>query len=251
MISRDSLNSIPLPEYTEGNYTVVKHVKAIEIIENCLQYEDLSILKEHFQLSKGGNACQGNLYLSYSIDDESDCLITFINSYDKSIAFRINAALRMRESGNMFILNNSIYGNYKRVHKGKANEDITAHLCTKLQHLKSDFTSLLQQKDQLKNILLNDNDVLVLMGDLFFNKDILTSEQVNYVKKELKNPTYTYNCSTWSAFHFYMLCSLAFQHRGSQVHKIYNQQRDLHDYFIDKYKILVTGQQLVLEYDDE
>lgn len=249
--NRQYLESIPLPVYTTGNYAVVKHTKAIDIIEKCLQQNDLQIVKEFLYTQSKGDVAGGNLTLSFNVDEESDCVVTFLNSYNKQFSFRVNAALRMRESGNLFVLSNSVYGNYKRVHKGKANKDIEDTLCHTIQHIKNDFYLLTEQKNKLKNIILDQEDIIFILGDMFFNDDILNSEQVNFVKHQLKEPTYTYNCETCSAFHIYMLCALSFQNRGHMISKFYESHKKLNTYFIEKYNALTEGNSLFTEINAE
>lgn len=247
--TREFINTIPFPVYTKGNYTVVPHLQAAELIEYALLRNNFEIDREELMIAKNGQVCSGSIVLKNLDDYESECVVSFINSYDKSIAFRVWASIRMKESGNLFVLSRSNFGGiYKRVHKGTANEDISEAITTTIAVLEKDFENLLEQKAKLKNIILDSDDVMILLGDMFFNEELLNVEQFSYVKQELKNPTYSYNANNCSAFHYYMLCCLAFQNRNSIINKFWDNHVKLHEYFMKKYNILVSGDQLVFDY---
>lgn len=234
MVTKKDLADVPLPVYEGNSYTIVKHDMALELIENALKATEFKVIKQNIYLSKNKQISEVVLTLNYSVDADTECVIRFMNSYNKQRAFRIDSALKVKESENIFMLSGS---NYKRVHKGKAVSDIDETLYMKLIGLKTEFQILQDQKEALKKVVLTKNQAFILLAILFIEKDIINSEQFNYVKKEFHNSTYNYGCDTLAAFHFLMLCTLAIQKRGSQLDEKYIQQEKLHNFFVTTFKL--------------
>jgi hypothetical protein len=243
MITRQDLADAPLPQHGES-YSIVKHDMVLDLIEKALASTEYKIVKEHLYLSGNKQVSEISLTLDYQVSDDVECVIRFLNSYNKQIAFRINTALRVKESGNLFMLSGT---NFKRVHKGAALSAIEDSFYMQLIDLKDNFDLLNRQKEALKHKLMSKNQAFLLSAILYLEKSIITSEQLSYIKKEFNKSTYDYGCDKLSAFHYLMIATLAVAQRGTRIDEKYSQHSKLHEFFISTFKLENIAKRLNIE----
>lgn len=228
---RNYIQAIPLPYYGEDSkYAIVEHTKAIDLIEKYLNNNGYSIKNEMFKINNGGNVVMGKLILGdIEHDMEMECQILFLNSYDKTQRFKLTAGLIHRDSGNSFILGNSAFGNVRRKHIGTANKDIEEAVENVCMNLNEEFNMLIKRKEALKNIILDRRDIILILGELYIDCDLIKDTQMAIIKRELDNSKFNYNCHELSAWHLYMTITHALAESSGKDYYFCHQK--LYNYF--------------------
>jgi hypothetical protein len=65
------------------------------------------------------------------------------------------------------------------------------------------YKRIIKDKNSLKNTVLTKREQSELLGRLFADEEIISSNQINCIKKEMTKPSYDYNCDQDTAWAFY------------------------------------------------
>lgn len=187
-----SIINAPLPEKT-NTYTPISHGSIIDKIRQEVEDAGYEITEEFYKSSINGQIALGTFKLRYEFDPEIELSATFLNSYNKQYAFRFMLGATIKQTGMNFMLNSARFGYFKRVHKGEA--DILAHGKIKefLQSSGDYWQLLVRYKDDLRTISLPKDLFYLTLGELFFDKNVLSSMQLNVIKKEMNNASFDYH----------------------------------------------------------
>ena len=105
-----------------------------------------------------------------------------------------------------------------------------------IQGAADNFNTLMNDSQALSDITLSDTNVAHVLGELFVNKEILTSNQLNIATREWRAGEN--NNHAWSdrnAWSLYNACTEAL--KVSHPSEIMNRQLELHDYFTSRYEL--------------
>jgi hypothetical protein len=231
-----NLRAIPLPNHG-GKYAVVPHGTIIDETRKQLTAAGFEIERELYKTSKDGQIAQGVYHLKNSPDSDMGLMFAWSNSYNKQMKFKCAIGAQV------FICMNGVVSgdmaSYNRKHMGNSTlQDVFNSINDQISNAKQFFDTLVSDKELLKNIILTPRDKGSILGELFANDEILTLTQVGIVKRELDQPTHTYNADKDSAWTMYNHITFALKesHPG---HYIGDHQK-VHQYFTQKYGNLVT-----------
>jgi hypothetical protein len=90
-------------------------------------------------------------------------------------------------------------------------------------------------KETMKDIMVSDTARAQLIGRLYFEEDLLNSEQLSIIKQQIHNPTYEYNAdkkSLWSLYNH-----ITYSLRASHPKNWLDNQRLVHWFFTQEYGI--------------
>ena len=202
------LENQPLPNHGKS-YTVVSHKEVIDNTKKLLEDSGFTIRKELYRANMNAQVAQGvyHIYPSQSIDDnivnenELGMMFAWTNSYDKSTRFQCAIGAYVMVCSNGMMCGDMM--NFKRKHTGSAGHDIIMQLSNQIKNGEKHYTRILNDRDALKNITLTNRQQSELLGRLFADEEIITSSQVSIIKKEMKKPSFNYNCSDDNAWAFY------------------------------------------------
>ena len=202
------LENQPLPNHGKS-YTVVSHKEVIENTKKLLEDSGFTIRRELYRANMNAQVAQGvyHIYPSRSIDDnivnenELGMMFAWTNSYDKSTRFQCAIGAYVMVCSNGMMCGDMM--NFKRKHTGSAGHDIVMQLSNQIKNGEKHYTRILNDRDSLKNVTLTNREQSELLGRLFADDEIITSSQVSIIKKEMKKPSFNYDCSDDNAWTFY------------------------------------------------
>jgi hypothetical protein len=219
--TKDYIINAPLPVQTD-TYTVISHDFIISKTKELLAANNLEIERELYSCNINADIARGTLFLNSSVDPDLGMSFNWVNSYDKSTKFSCAISGNIRISDAIMMSNGS--GSYIRKHTGTADTDILTSLSDQITNSAKYFAILTADKDYMKNIKVSERKRAEVLGLMYFYNQLLTSDQINVVKKELVKPSFTYavgNDTLW-----YMYCCIA--HAISSSHpKTWMQQQEL------------------------
>ena len=195
------LKNVEVPQQT-SSYKPVAHSIVIDTIEETLDKANIDILNKRFLSTNKGNQATFHYTLDLSDDKEQAIQIIAQNSYDKTLSFRLVSGSKIIICSNGMVISNTGDA-FKKKHVGEIQTLTPAKIYEYIYNSQQYFDNYISKRELLKNYELKKDAVPELIGKLFLEKDILNTEQLNILKKEINNCSYNYNCDKNSAWQFY------------------------------------------------
>lgn len=208
MIAYGKIIGTKLPEKTE-TYTPISHASVINRVRSEITTAGYVITGEEYRCSNDGQVAIGTFRMNYKSDPDIELSANFLNSYNKQYAFRFNLGGLVKVCMNGMMLNNNKFGSYKRVHKGSADLLAEGKISDFIKDSEIYWNSLVEHKDVMKGRTLTEIDQHDILGKLFLRKNLLTTMQLNTVKKEMEKPTFDYKVDPNCAWAMYNHITLA------------------------------------------
>jgi hypothetical protein len=222
-----------LPEKTPS-YTPISHASVINRVRSEITNAGYVITGEDYRCSNDGQVALGTFKMNYKADPDIELSANFMNSYNKQFAFRFNLGGMVKVCMNGMMLNNNKFGSYRRVHTGAADLLAAGKISEFINDSGEYWDSLVQHKDMLKDMII-DEDAMLILGKLFFEEKILTTFQMNTIRKEWAKPSFDYKVHPNSAWAIYNHVTVALKdsHPSTWIddqlacHKIFAQVLNL------------------------
>lgn len=219
-----------LPEKT-ATYTPIFHTQVISRVRKEIGSAGFIITAEDYRCTNNGQVGIGNYRVNYKSDPDIELTATFINSYNKQVAFRFTLGAMVRVCLNGMFISDSKFGMFRRVHTGAADMLSENMISNYLKGADAFWGRLVDTKDQLKGIHLGKDDQYSLLGHLFFEKKVLNTLQMNLVRDELAKPSFDYHVDPNSAWALYNHITLAL--KESHPSEWMDHHVAMNDVFID------------------
>ena len=186
LATREELISTPLPVW-ENTYTPISNKSIFDKIDENIRGGGLIIKNEEYRVSRTQSGIIkgviGAIDIAGGDNEEFGRRIMFRNSYDKSMSFAIVCG-----TTTWICSNGSIRGDnfeYKRVHKGTADEDSLLNIDASFEALDNEYKIICEQLGNLKECHVDNKLMHELVGNLFFEQGAITSVQLNIFKEQL------------------------------------------------------------------
>ena len=235
-----------LPEKT-ATYTPISHISVINRIRSEITRAGYIITGEEYRCTNDGQIAIGTLRLNYKVDPDIELSANFLNSYNKMYAFRFSLGGLVKVCNNGMMLSDSKFGAYKRVHKGSADILAEGKISDFISNSEEYWNHLVKHKNEMKGILLSSTAIHDILGELFFNKKVLNTMQLNTIRSEMERPSFDYKVDNDSAWALYNHISLAL--KDSHPSDWMSDQLSVHDIF--QYMLDLDGEALIAESDSE
>ena len=239
--TKEFLKAAPLPTYEGDTYTVIPHEFVMNETAKNLAAQGFKVKQELYRCNMNAQIAQGIYHLDYADDPDMGMMFAWSNSYDKSMRFKCAIG------GYVFVcMNGMVNGNmgaWGRKHTGAADEETIGTIQEQISKAKNYYKQLVYDKECMKDIMVSPTVRAQLVGRLYFEEDLLNSEQLTMIKHQMKSPKYDYNADAKSLWALY-------NHITLSLHKSHpkdwlDHQRLVHWFFTQEYGI----QPLVLQED--
>ncbi len=224
--SKAHLINVPLPQHG-STYTVISHQFVIDYVHQALATAGFVILHEEYRCTADGQIAQGIHKLSYNNDPELSMMFAWTNSYNKQIKFKCIVGAYIETSSTVMVSGDM--GVWIRKHMGTADTETKDTIDEQIQNAHQYYAQLLSDKNEMVDKTLDKRKKAQLLGILFAEYGVLTTEQASIVKNFIDRPmkNFTNPDSLWT---FYNAVTIALQQ--SHPRTWMEDQRVLH-YFID------------------
>ena len=206
--TKEYLSTISLPTHG-GRYTVIPHAFIIDNALAELKANGLTVNTELYRCSIDGNVATGIYHINNENDKELGMIFAWSNSYDKTMRFKCAVGAYVYTSKNL-ILKKDI-GSWGRKHTGTADSEALDTIKNQILNATDNFNRIIKDKDKMKTITVSTQKGAEIMGRLFLEKELVTSEQMGIVKSQLKEPMFDYISPVDSLWVFYNHISYALQ----------------------------------------
>ena len=224
------LLSAPVPDKTDS-YTPIPHKAIIQNTGDVLINLGFKIKKTIYRSSLDGFVGQGEYHLQYGDDNEMNLMVAWQNSYNKLISFKYAVGAHVIVCSNGVVAGD--LGAYRRKHTGDADQEAFGKMESYLGEAASIFDQLVKDREQLKRIDLSPRQMAEMMGRMFIQEQIITSTQINIMKRELEKPTYDYGVPVENAWSLYNYATHAFKEDSPR--NWLKRHIDLHKFFSDEF----------------
>ena len=222
----DYLTGIPLPVHAD-TYTVISHENVMDYSKTALINAGFTIEREEYRATADGQIAQGVFRLHYGTDQELSMMFAWTNSYNKQVRFKCGVGAYINTNGTVMVCGDM--GNWSRKHTGTADTETIATITDQVANAYMYYNQLVSDKNVMQTISMTKRKQAQLLGILFAEYQILTTEQASIVRQQMDKPSYVFadNNSLW-AFYNYVTLALQQSHPKTWM----EDQRILH-YFIN------------------
>lgn len=223
--TKAQLVSVDLPTHGDS-YTVISHQSVIDYVYTELANAGFKVVSETYRATADGQIAHGIHVLQYNSDPELSMMFAWTNSYNKQVRFKCGVGAYVNQAGTFMV--HGDMGSWSRKHTGTADEETIATIKDQLKDAQMYYDQLKADKDAMKEIKMNKRKQAQLLGILFAEYQILSTEQASMVRSEMSKPSHVFedSSSLW-AFYNYVTTALQASHPKTWM----EDQRVLH-YFI-------------------
>jgi hypothetical protein len=223
--TKANLLAVDLPQHG-ASYTVISHEFIIDYAQQALANAGFIVLEEEYRCTADGQIAQGVYKLNYNNDPELAMMFAWTNSYNKQVKFKCVIGAYVNSTGSVMISGD--IGSWVRKHTGTADTETQDTIDSYISNAHMYYNQLCSDKAAMETISLNKRKQSQLLGVLFAEYEILTTEQASMVRDQMKKPyhVFTNTDSLW-AFYNYITIALQSSHPKTWM----EDQRILH-YFI-------------------
>jgi hypothetical protein len=216
---------VPLPNHA-ATYTVISHQFVIDYAYQSLIAAGFGIVDEEYRCTADGQIAQGVYKLNFNNDPELSMMFAWTNSYNKQVKFKCVVGAYINNSGSVMI--SGEVGSWVRKHTGTADTEVKATIDDYISNAYMYYNQLCSDKAAMEVVSLNKRKQSQLLGVLFAEYEILTTEQASMIRDQMKRPQQVFaNTDSLWAFYNFVTNSLQSSHPKTWM----EDQRILH-YFI-------------------
>jgi hypothetical protein len=219
------LVSVPLPNHG-ATYTVISHQSVMDYVYTELAAAGFGVVSEEYRCTADGNIAHGIYKLNFNNDPELSMMFAWTNSYNKQVRFKCGVGGYINLTGTTMVCGDM--GSWARKHTGTADEETVKTIQDQIANAHMYYNQLCSDKESMKGITLNKRKQAQLLGILFAEYQILTTEQASIIRQQMDRPSHVYADSN-SLWAFYNYVTIALQHSHPKTWM--EDQRVLH-YFI-------------------
>lgn len=224
--SKAHLINVPLPQHG-STYTVISHQFVIDYVHQALAAAGFNIVSEEYRCNADGQIAQGIHKLMYNKDPELSMMFAWTNSYNKQIKFKCLVGAYIETTGTVMVSGDM--GVWIRKHMGTADVETKQSIDEQIQNAHQFYQQMVSDKNEMVDKTLDKRKKAQLLGILFAEFGILTTEQASVVRNYIERPLTSF-ANPDSLWAFYNAVTIALQQ--SHPRTWMEDQRVLH-YFID------------------
>lgn len=184
-MNEQELFNVPVPEETDS-YSPVSHKQIVEEIEENIDKTGLEISSKQYKAAQKGKVVTGLIDVTAD-SDIFNYRFAFQNSYNKERPLAFVGGTSVMICSNGMILGES---KLVRRHTGSITQEMNDHIQTVIQDLEQLLEDTQKHGEQMKQIEMDPTATAELCGRMFMEQDIITSTQLNIIRRQLEDPDY-------------------------------------------------------------
>ena len=228
--TRQDLIDVALPNHA-STYTVISHKSVMDLSTKALEDAGFKITAENYRATHDGNIASAIYTLNYGDDPELSMMFAWSNSYNKQMRFKCGIGAIHTTNKTTMVCGDM--GSWARKHIGTADTETEDTIKEQVSLAKMYYNQLVSDKERMKEIILDRKKQAQLLGILFADEEVLTTEQASMIRQQMSRPTHTFtdNYSLW-AFYNYVTLALQQSHPKTWM----EDQRVLHWFISEAFK---------------
>jgi hypothetical protein len=230
--TEEYLRKTQLPIATKS-YTVISHGEIIDAVRDMLTKHGFIITNELYKAESNGDVALGFMQIETLNDPDMAMTFNWTNSYNKTVRFSCSIGGFIYDNQVPFVSTNN-QASWNRKHTGTALEETMEVIEAMVASADEHFSKIVTMKNKFKSIDVSRKEYAKLLGLLYFDKQVITSEQINLIKREYDKPSFDYTDkgTLWELYKMIMFGII------DQAPKTwYKQQMDINSYVQVLYNI--------------
>ena len=218
----ENLGTIKYPERTD-TYVPILHKDFAELVLETSDKQGFRVRNTNYDVAREGNIMRG-IFAFVGDDPLMDMQVGILNSYDKSKKVTIGLGSQV------FICQNGMVSadyTMKRKHTGSVEDDIKYMIEEGMKRLYDEYRRNIEVREKLSSIEIAKSRYAELIGRMFIEENIITSTQLNIVKKEFEESKLFPEPTAWSMYN-HVNQALKFGHPADYI----NQHINLHNFML-------------------
>lgn len=235
LVTATELKAAPQPAKT-ATYTVISHGFIIDEVTRELNNAGFEVVHEEYRANNNLEVARGSYIIKRAEDPSFSMSFNWVNSYDKSTKFQCSVGGYVWENNSYVIEKED--NTFIRKHTGSADELVKQTIADKIANAEKYYQSVLNTKKLMETRTVSRGEVAKILGDLYFNFDMISIEQLSGIKKEYMKPSYVY--STYSDSLWTIYCHILTIIKSSHPKAWLMQQGFIHNYLKLNYLTLTN-----------
>lgn len=242
---RQDLIDVALPNHADS-YTVISHESVMDLSTKALEDAGFNVTGENYRATHDGNIASAIYTLDFGDDPELSMMFAWSNSYNKQMRFKCGIGAIHKANSTSLVCGDM--GSWARKHTGSADTETKETIEQQVKLAKVYYEQLCADKEVMKKINLDVRKQSQILGMLFAEHDILTTEQASMIKQQMSRPTY--KCSEpGTLWEFYNFVTIALQQSHPKTWM--EDQRVLHWFISDTFKFDKVNEAPAATSDDQ
>lgn len=232
--TRDVLLAAEIPQQTKS-YKPISHQQLMDLTLESIHQAGFALDNETYSSAREGNVANGKYTIRNVADGEMQLQIGWQNSYDKSLSLKFAIGTRILVCSNGCVSGD--YGAFKRKHVGEVQTFTPTAITEYIKQAGEAFQRIQGEREKMKNIEVSRRTIAELVGRMIVEEEIIESTQLNIIRKELQNPSFSYG-APGSLWELYQHTTFAMK----EVHPSYwmNNHIKAHSFFVNESGIMVN-----------
>lgn len=217
--------SAQVPEQTR-TYKPISHEELMELTLESIHQSGYKLATQQYSVAEDGLVANGKYTIANVADKEMQLQVAWQNSYNKKVSLKFALGTRIMICSNGMVSGN--YGSFKSKHVGDIQTVAPTSITEYIKKGSSAFTQLQKDRELFKQYEATDQVRAELLGRMFIQDELITSTQLNIIKRELNKPTYDYGAegSLWDLYNH-----ATFALKGSHPSNWMSAHSNLHTFF--------------------
>lgn len=193
--TKSALFHAQVPKITD-TYMPVPNRVLVEALYERLDKKNMKVVTERYDHNRELTQMFGVVGIDVG-DTEQRMSIGFRNSYDKSLAVGLVAG------GMVIVCSNLCFsGEIKLLRKHTAGvfNDLNTLIDNVIEYATEEYEIIKKDSDLFKQVECNKTLMAELTGKMFIEEDLLTTTQINIIKKEIKFSEHFHGESLWDFY---------------------------------------------------
>lgn len=232
---KELVTAVPVPQQTR-TYKPVSNAQLIDLTLEGIHRAGFNLDRETYSLASDGQVATGKFTLSNVQDSEMQIQIAWQNSYNRMVSLKFAIGVRVFVCENGCVSGDM--GTFKKKHQGTIQEFTPTAISEYIKSAGDAFREMQIQRELMKQIDLTKRQQGELLGRLVYEEEIISTMQLNIIRKELVKPSYDYGVENtlWDIYQ-HTTHSMKEVHPGSWM----SDHMNAHSFFVNAQGELVTG----------
>lgn len=232
---KELVTAVPVPQQTR-TYKPVSNSQLIDLTLEGIHGAGFNLDQETYSLASDGQVATGKFTLSNVQDSEMQIQIAWQNSYNRMVSLKFAIGVRVFVCQNGCVSGDM--GTFKKKHQGTVQEFTPTAISEYIKSAGDAFREMQIQREMMKQIDLTKRQQGELLGRMVFEEEIISTMQLNIIRKELVKPSFDYGVqdTLWDIYQ-HTTHAMKDVHPGSWM----SDHMSAHSFFVNAQGELITG----------
>lgn len=178
---------------TTSSYSPISNKSLVEAVLEELDKRKLKVIDKTYKMSNNEQQLFANMTIKGG-DKEQNMSLGFRNSYNKTLPVGIVSGTSVIVCSNLMFK-----GDFKqmRKHTSGVKRDLEQMISDAVDQIERQYGLILNDSKKMKEVEVDEKIIAHLLGEMFYQEEIITGQQLHIIKNELKDLKNFDNKTIW------------------------------------------------------